>query len=377
MKMNTLETPSLILDKCIVERNIRFYYDRLEGMGVSVRPHGKTAKSKDVMNLISPGNTYPITVSTLKEAEYYFEHGYSDIIYAVGIAPNKLERIASLIRKGCDVSVLLDSRQQVTFTSQKAIDYGITIPVLIELDCDGHRSGLTYDDPLLIETGRLIQNVHGLSLKGVLTHAGESYSCSSVTEIQVMAETERFAAVKSAEILKMNGFPCPVVSIGSTPTSRFTKDLTGITEVRTGVFMFHDLVMAGLGVCSLEEIGISVLASVIGHQKKRGWVMTDAGWMAMSRDRGTQNQTVDQGYGVVCDIQGKPYGELIVTGANQEHGIITNRHGHDINWDHFPIGGMVRILPNHACATAAKFDRFHVCEGTTEISYIWTRINGW
>src|SRR6202795_4524045 len=93
------------------------------------------------------------------------------------------------------------------------------------------------------------------------------------------------------------------------------------SEVRTGVYVFHDLVMAGLGVCELDDIAISVLASVIGHQREKNWLITDAGWMALSRDRGTASQKIDQGYGLVCDASGKPILDLIVTEANQEPGI--------------------------------------------------------
>ena len=105
------------------------------------------------------------------------------------------------------------------------------------------------------------------------------------------------------------------------------EDLHGVTEVRAGVYVFFDLFMAGVGVCTLDDIALSVLTTVIGHQPDKGWTIVDAGWMAMSRDRGTQNQTIDQGYGVVCGIDGKPIEDYVMTSANQEHGIIARRGG--------------------------------------------------
>jgi D-serine deaminase-like pyridoxal phosphate-dependent protein len=86
--------------------------------------------------------------------------------------------------------------------------------------------------------------------------------------------------------------------------------------------MFFDLAMAGIGVCSLDDIAISVLASVVGHQRDKGWILIDAGWMAMSRDRGTARLSVDQGYGVVCDLGSNPIPDLIVIDANQEHRVV-------------------------------------------------------
>ena len=236
---------------------------------------------------------------------------------------------------------------------------------------------MTLDDPLLVDIGHFLHREKGVTLGGVLTHAGGSYQCQSVEEIRAIAETERHTAVACSEILRQNGLPCPIVSVGSTPTANFAEDLAGVTEVRAGVYMFYDLVMAGLGVCEASDIAISVLASVIGHQKRKNWVITDAGWMALSRDRGTASQNVDQGYGTVCNLNGDPLDDLIVSATNQEHGIISDRHGRELAWDFFEIGSMVRILPNHACATAAMFDRYNVIDGSTEITDVWHRVNGW
>src|SRR3546814_1475207 len=84
--------------------------------------------------------------------------------------------------------------------------------------------------------------------------------------------------------------------------------------------------MNGLGVCQQSDIALSVLCTVIGHQKEKGWIITDGGWMAMSRDRGTAKQKVDQGYGLVRDQDGHPIPDLIMSQANQEHGIVEHRH---------------------------------------------------
>lgn len=371
------ETPCLVLDRAKLEQNIARMHDHLTPLGVNLRPHGKTAKNIDVMKMVLAGQDGGITVSTLKEADYYFDHGIHDLCYAVGIAPNKIQRIAGLIRRGARVSILLDSIEQARCSSAKALEYGVELPVLIEIDCDDHRSGITPDDPLLLEIGRLVHDSDGLILEGVLTHAGGSYNCKTVAEIQACAAVEREAVVRCAETLRQNGLPCPTVSVGSTPTATFTENLTGVTEVRAGVFMFQDLVMAGLGVCRPIDIALSVLASVIGHQQRKGWVIVDAGWTALSRDRGTASQKLDQGYGLVCDIHGHPSDDLIVSVTNQEHGMVSRRDGGPIDWERFPVGGLLRILPSHACATGTLHERYQVTDGGTDVVATWDRINGW
>jgi len=377
MRLDQLETPCLVLDEARLERNVARMREHLAGLGVRMRPHVKTAKSIDVARRVLRSPEEPITVSTLKEAEYFFSHGLRDILYAVGLTPNKHDHVTQLRSRGAQLSVILDSLEAARSVAAHARAVKDRIPVLIEIDCDGHRSGIVPGDQALLEIGRALAD-GGCELRGVMTHAGGSYNSESVDAIKAMAAQERDAVVSSAEALRAAALPCPVVSVGSTPTATYAEDLTGVTEVRAGVFVFFDLVMAGLKVCAVDDIAASVLGSVIGHRRDKGWIIVDAGWMAMSRDRGTARQRVDQGYGVVCDARGKPYPELIMADANQEHGILALRPGARAPLPDLPLGTLVRILPNHACATAAQHSAYQVVHGESdEIRATWPRIGGW
>jgi D-serine deaminase-like pyridoxal phosphate-dependent protein len=250
---------------------------------------------------------------------------------------------------------------------------GLLIEALIEIDSDGHRAGVAPSDPLLIEIGRTL----GSSLAGVMTHAGASYDCRTREQFETMAEQERSLTVHAAERLRAAGLPCPIVSVGSTPTLHYARRLDGVTEARAGVFAFGDLVQAELGTCAIEDIAIGVIASVIGHNRQHGRVLIDAGFLALSRDRGTADLPIDWGYGAVCDaVTGKPFEGVTVSSTNQEHGIVTAASG-AIDFELFPVGKRVRILPNHACATAAAYDRYFVTNGGERIDAVWERVNGW
>jgi D-serine deaminase-like pyridoxal phosphate-dependent protein len=168
-----------------------------------------------------------------------------------------------------------------------------------------------------------------------------------------------------------------VVSIGSTPTALTVEDLSGVTEFRAGVYVFFDLVMHNVGVCQTADIALSVLTSVIGHQPEKGWAIVDAGWMAMSRDRGTQKQKRDFGYGLVCNETGDPMTGYVMGSANQEHGIVCLSEGLDADIaSRFPVGTRLRILPNHACATGAQFPQYHALLDNGDIK-TWERFYGW
>jgi D-serine deaminase-like pyridoxal phosphate-dependent protein len=371
-----LETPALLLDEARMQRNIERMRTRLARFNVSFRPHVKTCKSVEVTRRMFGGAGGPITVSTLAEADYFAAHGITDMMYAVGIAPNKLDHVTKLRRQGVELFIVLDNAESARRVAAHAQATGEALEVLIEIDADSHRSGVLPDAPELVAIGSLLHGKH-TRLAGVMTHAGKSYDCRSDEEIRAMAEQERAAVVTAATRLRDAGLPCPIVSVGSTPTALFAENLDGVTEVRAGVYVFCDLVMAGLKVCKVDDIALSVLATVIGQQPHKGWSIVDAGWMAMSRDRGTAAQPLDQGYGLVCDANGKPLADLIVIDANQEHGIIAPRPGSAATPTLLTVGTQVRILPNHACATAAQFSRYQVVSSTGAISATWERLNGW
>ncbi|MBL8384150.1 MAG: DSD1 family PLP-dependent enzyme [Burkholderiales bacterium] len=376
MQLSDLETPALLLDVPTMDANIARMRAHLRALGVGFRPHVKTAKSADVVRRFFDGGTGPITVSTLKEAEAFADQGCTDILYAVGIAPNKLAHAARLRARGVDLTVLVDNVEIAGALAAQARAQGAALPALIEIDSDGHRAGVAPESADLLAVGRALHAAG--SLAGVMTHAGASYDCRSVAAIRAMAEQERSRTVRAAARLRDAGLPCPVVSVGSSPTATYAERLDGVTEVRAGVFVFFDLVMAGIGVCRVEDLALSVLTTVIGHQRERGWLVTDAGWMALSRDRGTASQPVDQGYGLVCDAAGALLPDIVMTGANQEHGILAHRSGDPARMPMLPVGTLLRILPNHACATGAQHDRYHAVRGASpEIEAVWPRFSGW
>ncbi|MDB5667393.1 MAG: alanine racemase [Alphaproteobacteria bacterium] len=375
MRLTDVETPTLLLDRLKLCRNIARMRARLASLGgVGHRPHLKTAKSVEVGRLVA-GVDGPITVSTLLEAERFAEAGFSDILYAVGIAPNKLDRVVALRRRGIDLAVVADNVEAAKAVAAAARESGDRIPVLIEIDSDGHRAGVRPDEPeLLVTIARALSE--GAEVRGIMTHAGGSYDASTSAGLVQIAARERDSAVACAKTLRDAGFAAPVVSIGSTPTALSATGLEGVTEVRAGVYLFFDLVMTGIGVATTDEIALSVLTTVIGHQRDKGWILVDAGWMAMSRDRGTASQAVDQGYGLVCDSAGTPFADLVMVSANQEHGILAIRDGSSAPLPDLPYGTRLRILPNHACATAAQFSEYQVVEDG-EIAARWPRFNGW
>lgn len=268
-----------------------------------------------------------------------------------------LEKARALGERGCDLKIILDNAAAADAVSDFCREHGVSIPVLLEVDVDGHRSGLAPESPELLTVAEHLRD--GARLVGVLTHAGASYDEPDLEHVRLAAERERDGIVLAAQKLREAGHTIEIVSVGSTPTVLMAEDETGVTEVRCGVYSLFDLFMTNVGVATVDDIAGSVLATVIGHQPAKGQVIVDAGWMAMSRDRGTARQKRDYGYGLVCDVDGTPLrgGTVLMKGANQEHGIIEATEGPALRPEDFPVGMRLRILPNHACPTAAPYEK--------------------
>ena len=222
MRIAELPTPCLLLDRAKLEANLTGMTERLRRHGVALRPHLKTAKSIDVARLALAANFGGIAVSTLNEASYFFSQGIRDITYAVGLAPAKMDQVFALHTAGADIGVIVDNAVAARAAAEAA-PHSLGLKVLIEVDTGGGRGGVAPTSEELLEIGAKLDGAPGLELQGLLTHAGQAYDCRSIAAIAAVAEEQ-----------------------------------------------------AGIGVCRLDDIAISVLTSVIGQRQSDNRVFIDA-----------------------------------------------------------------------------------------------------
>jgi D-serine deaminase-like pyridoxal phosphate-dependent protein len=377
MRLSEVQTPALILDQQKMKANIERMTGLIASRGIKLRPHLKTCKSIDVAQMALKGNFGGITVATLNEAEYFAGFGIRDILYGVCVTPDKLSWITELQSTGSSMTLITDSLSIARLLAGQAAECGEPIKVMIEVDCGEHRTGVLPDDPLLVDIAQCLHESEKVEFAGVFTHAGHSYQCRSLEEIERVAEDERLAAVSAADILRTNGIPCEIVSVGSTPTALHANSVAGITEIRAGVYVFYDLFQAVLQSCEIRDIAVSVLATVISQDKLRNRILIDAGGLALSKDRSTAATDFDAGYGRLINAMGEDvFANMYVTDTHQEHGEITSTD--TLPFDQLPVGARVRVLPNHACMTSAMYDRYHVVDGQNDkVVSMWARTNGW
>lgn len=375
MHLSDLETPALIVDRLRLEANARRMRERAETRGLALRPHLKTTKSAAIARIAHGGQVGPGTVSTLREAEYFLEHGFADLTYAVCITPNKFAHAAALIDRGAALKLLLAHEAIARALAEFAGERDTAFELFIEIDCGDGRTGFLPDADGLVATARLVADAAGLTLAGLLTHGGHSYGCSGLAEIEAVAEDERTALLAARDRLAAAGITANLLSSGSTPTALVGRNFSGLSELRPGVYLTGDLFQAGLGVLSLDDVAVSVLATVIAADDQR--VVIDAGGLALSKDRGVPKTGVDRGFGLVVHEDGRiPDDAPFVAGVSQEHGVIAADARRHASW--LAVGSRVRVLPNHACMTAAPYDRYFVVDDrSVDVTDEWHKVSGW
>ena len=341
-----VETPALLLHRAVVERNVAGMAARARELGVALRPHAKTHKCVALGRLQLERGAHGLTVATLAEAEAFAAAGLDDLTWAFPIDVSHLPRARALGER-ITLRVVTDD-----LATARALA-GSGLHVWLKTDCGYHRAGVDPAAAYGLEVARELAAERGLTFDGILSHSGHSYKAHDRAAAATVAASERDVMVAFAERLRGAGIPVRGVSVGSTPAMRAVRDLSGVTEMRPGNYVFFDRTMVLTGACDETEVGVSVLATVVSHQPGAAHFVVDAGALALSKDTGPSHV----GAPAMGAVRGHP--ELVVASLSQEHGVI-RADSHRALEGRFAVGDTIEILPNHSCLTVAHFDEYHV-----------------
>ena len=366
--LQDVATPSFLVDRSIVQRNCDAMREKARLSGVAFRPHVKTHKSVAIGRMQHGGAAGPITVSTLAEAEQFAADGFRDITYGFPIAPAKLKRAADLAARIDRLSVLLDSEDALRAIEAFAASHGVTFDVFLKVDCGYHRAGVDPESPDSARLAIALARSEAVRFQGLLTHAGHSYNARNPEEIGRIAAEESGSLTRFRALLAAEGLGEARRSVGSTPTASVVERFSECDEVRPGNYVFFDAFQSTIGSCTLADVAVSVLTTVVGSYPERGSLIVDAGALALSKDVSPEHIEPHFGYGLVCDLDLQPL-PMRITALSQEHGKITT--GATV-----PVGTRLRIVPNHSCLTAAMFDRYQIVDRGRVVDE-WRPGRGW
>ncbi|HEV2988963.1 MAG TPA: alanine racemase [Candidatus Angelobacter sp.] len=367
-----ITTPAFLVDHAIVAQNCATMREKARRSAVAFRPHVKTHKTIEIAQMQVGNSAGPITVSTLAEAEFFAQHGFDDITYAVPISPAKLTRAAILARRVKRLNLLLDSPETLQALQDFHAAQGMVFDVFLKVDSGYHRAGVDPDSPESVWLGVALAKSSAIRFHGLLTHAGHSYNSRNPEEILKVAIQEKESLTRLRARIAEQGADKLIRSIGSTPTTSVVESFTETDEVRPGNYVFYDAFQARIGACSLPQCAVSVLATVIGSYPQHGHLLIDGGALAFSKDPGPDHIDRECGFGVVCDLNLNPL-PMKLTVLSQEHGKI---QAEPAALARYPVGSRLRIVPNHSCLTAAMYDTYHVVkEGC--VNGQWKPVRGW
>lgn len=373
MQLETIKTPSLIVDAKRMKRNAERVTAHAKKLNVALRPHVKTHRCLEIARIQTEGNFGGIMVSTLSEAHFFAKGGFSDIIYGVPIERGKFSEAIEISKNVEKFAVLTDDAATVEELNKKAKTENSKLDVFLKVDVGYHRCGVEPDTKEAFEIPRKISDSSNLNFAGILTHAGHSYHADSPEKLLEIAQEERDRMRNLAEKLRAENLEVPTISIGSTPTMSAVDNLEGITEFRCGNYIFYDAFQATLGSCRFSDCALTVLAAVVHRDSRRQKIVVDAGAVALSKDRGAVEFDADCGYGRVYDLAGEDL-KLRVQSLSQEHGEISAPNEKIFN--SLKVGSRVRILTNHSCLTALQHSHYHILEDEKIIDR-WEINRGW
>ncbi|XP_077472132.1 D-serine dehydratase [Stigmatopora argus] len=365
--LSALCTPAMVVDLDKVKKNAQGMIERFEKLGVKLRPHMKTHKTIECADIMTGGSRRCIVVSTLGEACFYADHGFDDILYAYSLPFDKVERCAILSERLELFQVLLDHPDALEQLRKRPLKCGRRWHVWLKLDCGNGRAGILHSEPEALRLAQSIAAAEGVELTGVYAHCGNTYNCRGVQQIQRVAKDTTTFTMQFMDKLKIFGITCKS-SIGSTPScSHPVQDMVHLTEVHPGNYVFYDVQQSIIGSCSVEDIAVRVLTRIIGHCPHRNQLLIDCGWTGLSLDGAGKLPT---GYAV---IEGHP--DLMLVSMTQEHGKVEPLSG-KLDFNMYPLGSLLTLIPYHSCATAAMHPVYHVhSEGV--LMGKWKPTRGW
>jgi D-serine deaminase-like pyridoxal phosphate-dependent protein len=340
--VDDLETPSLLMDLDVVERNIAEMAGVAADAGVRLRPHAKTHKSPLLARMQLDAGAAGITVAKLGEAEIMADAGLDDLLLAYPVwGRRKLERLRA-IRERARVRVGLDSTEVAEGLGRLGREARDPVEVLVEVDSGHGRLGRPPGAPTASLAAE-IARISGVRVVGLMTHAGHSYRAASPEELAAAARREGIELVATAELCERAGLTVTEISVGSTPTARIAAFVPGVTEIRPGTYVFNDVQQMRLGVATEAACAASVVATVVARPNEERFVI-DAGSKCLSSD-GADGPAFP-GRGVVA---GRP--DLIIDFLTEEHGIGRRTGDRELR-----IGDRLRVIPLHVCACVNLFD---------------------
>lgn len=355
VRVTELLTPSVLIDNARVARNLERMQSAATAAGKRLRPHAKTHKSIVMARRQLERGAVGICCAKLGEAEVFAKAGIEDIRLPYPLNPANAPRVIALLDR-TRLSFIVDHLDVAAGWSGAMTSAGREVDVLVKVDVGFHRCGIDPKAPGAAESVAKVASLPGLRVRGLLSHAGHGYGAASDADARRIAREEAEMLLDLAARVRHLGIEIPEISVGATPTVRFSVHERGITELRPGNYIYFDRTQVLLGAAGWDDCALSVLARVVTAHDGR--IVLDCGSKALTNDLARGFEPAP-GYGVVTRglDTNEPDTALTIDRLSEEHANVrvdgTTR---------LRPGDLVRVIPNHSCVVSNLVDQVYLVE---------------
>ena len=355
-----VDKPTLIIDPIRAKKNIAMMARKATGQNIRFRPHFKTHQSGEIGEWFAEEGVQQITVSSVTMAEYFADLGWQDILIAFPTNIRQIEAIYNLARKIERLGLLVESVESLEFLGRRVAS---SVEIWIKVDTGNHRTGIPWDQ--LTEFEGILQAIKKFpqfNLRGILTHAGNTYQAASKDEIALIYQLSvtRMQAVRN-QLARFWDKPLEI-SVGDTPGCSICADLGAVDEIRPGNFVFYDAEQLALGTCTADQIAVAVACPVVALHPQRNEVIIYGGAIHLSKDFYEKDGIRIYGLPALPGSNGweEPLKGGYVSRLSQEHGVV---HLEDEDLNKISIGDLLFIIPAHSCLTVQALPQYFSTDG--------------
>jgi len=356
MRLSELPTPQVLIDRQRLFANIERVQQLASAGGLRLRPHAKTHKSPAVAKWQIARGAVGICCAKVGEAEVFAAAGIDNIRLPYPVNPSNAARLVALMDRA-SISIIVDHLEVARGWSRAMQAAGRTLDVLVKIDVGFHRCGIDPDERTATSFIQSIASMKGLRLRGLLSHAGHGYHAVSEDELCAVAAREAEILTTLGESARRSGIAIEELSVGATPTLRFSARQRGLTELRPGNYVYFDRTQVALGAATVVDCALTVLATVVS-KPAADRIILDSGSKTLTNDQ-ARGIAKAPGLGAILneDATAEAPG-LTIERLSEEHATVRAAGGTRLE-----PGDRVRVVPNHSCVVSNLVDVVRLVEG--------------
>lgn len=354
-----VERPTLLLNEDRAKANIAYMAEKARRSGVNFRPHFKTHQSAEIGTWFRSHGVSAITVSSVEMAAYFAAYGWEDITIAFPVNLRQIDALNALSRR-IRLGLLVESVESAAFLAARL---STPTDIWLKIDTGAGRTGIRWDQPDRIPAIiHALQSSPQLHLRGLLSHAGNTYGAGSARQVQRIYK-DSLQRLENPLAIAAKASGCALeISVGDTPACTLVDDLSGVDEIRPGNFIFYDSEQFLWGTCRADQIAVAVACPVVAVHPERETVVIYGGAIHFNKEF-TTNQG-ERAYGLAALPSASGWGEPLegayVSALSQEHGLVHMPR----RWlDQIQVGGLLVILPAHSCLTVTALGHYLCLDG--------------